>query len=154
MSEQPRAPGAVEVLITRLPHGEGLPLPGAATAGSAGYDLASAEDGELAPLERKLFRTGYSIAVPEGYECQIRPRSGLAYRHGITLPNTPATIDSDYRGELMVALVNLGSEKFEVKRGMRIAQMVVARVERVSFRPVHELPPTTRGVGGFGSSGT
>ncbi|HEX7338047.1 MAG TPA: dUTP diphosphatase [Gemmatimonadales bacterium] len=154
MSERLRAPGAVEVLITRLPHGAGLPLPSPATAGSAGYDLASAEDAELAPLERRLFRTGYSIAVPEGYECQIRPRSGLAYRHGITLPNTPATVDSDYRGELMVALVNLGAEKFQVTRGMRIAQMIVARVERVTFRPVEELPPTTRGIGGFGSSGT
>jgi dUTP pyrophosphatase len=154
LSERPRAPGAVEVQITRLPHGEGLPLPSPATAGSAGYDLASAEDGELAPLERKLFRTGYSIAVPEGYECQLRPRSGLAYRHGITLPNTPATVDSDYRGELMVALVNLGTEKFQVTRDMRIAQMIVARVEQVSFRPVDALPPTTRGIGGFGSSGT
>jgi dUTP pyrophosphatase len=144
---------AVEVLITRLPHAEGLPLPSPATAGSAGYDLASAEDGELAPFERRLFRTGFSIAVPDGYECQIRPRSGLALRHGITLPNTPATIDSDYRGELMVALVNLGTETFRVTRGMRIAQMVVARVERVTFRPVDDLPPTARGTGGFGSSG-
>jgi dUTP pyrophosphatase len=154
LSEGSRTPGPVEILITRLPHGEGLPLPSAATAGSAGYDLASAEAGELAPLERRLFRTGFSIAVPEGYECQIRPRSGLAYRHGITLPNTPATVDSDYRGELMVALVNLGTEKFQVTRGMRIAQMIIARVERVAFRPVDALPPTTRGIGGFGSSGT
>ena len=154
MSDRLQAPGAVEVLITRLPHAEGLPLPSPATPGSAGYDLASAEDGELAPLERRLFRTGYSIAVPEGYECQLRPRSGLAYRHGITLPNTPATVDSDYRGELMVALVNLGTEKFTVTRGMRIAQMIVARVERVTFHTVDELPPTTRGIGGFGSSGT
>jgi dUTP diphosphatase len=115
--------------------------------------LASAEDGDLAPLERKLFRTGFSIAVPDGYECQIRPRSGLALRHGITLPNTPATIDSDYRGELMVALVNIGSETFRVTRGMRIAQMIIARVERATFRPVEALPPTTRGAGGFGSSG-
>jgi dUTP pyrophosphatase len=144
---------AVEVLITRLPHAEGLPLPSPATAGSAGYDLASAEDGDLAPFERRLFRTGFSIAVPEGYECQIRPRSGLALRHGITLPNTPATIDSDYRGELMVALVNLGTGPFRVTRGMRIAQMIVARVERVTFRPVDDLPPTARGTGGFGSSG-
>jgi dUTP pyrophosphatase len=91
--------------------------------------------------------------VPEGYECQIRPRSGLALRHGITLPNTPATIDSDYRGELMVALVNLGGEPFELTRGMRIAQMVVARVEQVTFEPVAELPPSGRGSGGFGSTG-
>ena len=91
--------------------------------------------------------------MPEGYECQIRPRSGLALRHGITLPNTPATIDSDYRGEVMVALVNLGTEPFEVTRGMRIAQMVVARVERVEFETVAELPASGRGAGGFGSTG-
>jgi dUTP pyrophosphatase len=115
--------------------------------------LASADSGVLAPLERRLFRTGLAIAVPEGFECQIRPRSGLALRHGITLPNTPATIDSDYRGELMVALVNLGHEPFEVTRGMRIAQMVVARVEQVAFEPVAELPPSGRGAGGFGSTG-
>ena len=153
MSEREGWGPAVEVLITRLPHAEGLPLPSPATGGSAGYDLASAEDGDLGPFERRLFRTGFSIAVPEGYECQIRPRSGLALRHGITLPNTPATIDSDYRGELMVALVNLGTDTFRVIRGMRIAQMIVARVERVTFRPVDDLPPTARGTGGFGSSG-
>jgi dUTP pyrophosphatase len=107
----------------------------------------------LAPLERRLFRTGFAVAVPAGYECQIRPRSGLALRHGITLPNTPATIDSDYRGELMVALVNLGSEPFEITRGMRIAQMVVARVERVAFETVTELPASDRGTDGFGSTG-
>jgi len=104
-------------------------------------------------MERKLFRTGFAIAVPEGYECQVRPRSGLALRHGITLPNTPATIDSDYRGELMIMLVNLGADTFEITRGMRIAQMVIARVERVSFRPVERLPESSRGDGGFGSSG-
>ena len=141
------------MLIARLPHAEGLPIPSPATPGSAGYDLASAEDGDLAPLERRLFRTGFSIAVPDGYECQLRPRSGLALRHGITLPNSPATIDSDYRGELMVALVNLGPELFRITRGMRIAQMIVGRVERVTFRPVDTLPPTLRGTGGFGSSG-
>ena len=130
-----------------------MPLPALATPGSAGYDLASADTGVLAPLERRLFRTGLAIAVPEGYECQIRPRSGLALRHGITLPNTPATIDSDYRGELMVALVNLGNEPFEVTRGMRIAQMVVARVERVVFETVADLPASGRGAGGFGSTG-
>ena len=141
------------MLLARLPHADGLPLPSPATPGSAGYDLASAEDGELAPLERKLFRTGFSIALPDGYECQLRPRSGLALRHGITLPNTPATVDSDYRGELMVALVNLGTQPFQVTRGMRIAQMIVAPVERVAFRPVDVLPSTSRGTGGFGSSG-
>ena len=153
MSERVDSERAVEVLIARLPHAEGLPIPSPATPGSAGYDLASAEDGDLAPLERRLFRTGFSIAVPDGYECQLRPRSGLALRHGITLPNSPATIDSDYRGELMVALVNLGPELFRITRGMRIAQMIVGRVERVTFRPVDTLPPTLRGTGGFGSSG-
>ena len=142
-----------EVLITRLPHAEGLPLPSQATPGAAGYDVASAEDGLLAPMERRLFRTGFAIAVPEGFECQIRPRSGLALRHGISLPNTPATIDSDYRGELMIMLVNLGAEPFEVTRGMRIAQMVIARVEQATFRPVDVLPGTPRGEGGFGSTG-
>ena len=143
-----------EVLITRLPHGEGLPLPALATPGSAGYDIASADEGRLAPLERRLFRTGFAIAVPDGFECQVRPRSGLALRHGITLPNTPATIDSDYRGELMIMLVNLGADTFDVTRGMRIAQMVIARVERVTFRPVEALPGTDRGPGGFGSTGS
>jgi dUTP pyrophosphatase len=131
-----------------------LPLPSRATAGSAGYDLASAEEGNLAPLERRLFRTGLSIAVPEGFECQLRPRSGLALNHGVTLPNTPATIDSDYRGELKVMLVNLGPHPFQVTRGMRIAQMVIARVERVDFRVVEQLPASVRGEGGFGSTGS
>ncbi len=116
--------------------------------------MASADEGVLAPLERRLFRTGFVLAIPAGYECQVRPRSGLALRHGITLPNTPATIDSDYRGELMVALINLGSEPFAVTRGMRIAQLVFARVERVAWREVPELPATDRGQGGFGSTGT
>jgi dUTP pyrophosphatase len=142
-----------DVLVARLPHGEGLPLPELATPGSAGYDLVSAEDGVLAPLERRLFRTGIAIAVPRGFECQIRPRSGLALRHGITLPNTPATIDSDYRGELMIPMINLGTEPFEITRGMRIAQMIIARVEHVTFKPVERLPETTRGTGGFGSTG-
>ena len=141
------------MLLTRLPHGEGLPLPSLATAGSAGYDLASAEAGLLAPGERRLFRTGFAIAVPEGFECQVRPRSGLALRHGITRANSPATIDSDYRGELQVILVNLGAEAFEVSRGTRIAQLVFARVERVVFSEVAELPASGRGEGGFGSTG-
>ena len=143
----------VEVLIARLPLAEGLPLPSLATPGSAGYDLASAETATLQPMERKLIRTGLQIALPPGYECQLRPRSGLALRDGITLPNTPATIDSDYRGELMVALVNLGDRPFEVTRGMRIAQMVVAPVVRVRFQPVEGLPVSERGEGGFGSTG-
>ena len=143
----------MDILISRLPHGEGLPLPARATPGSAGYDVAIAETGTLAPMERRLFRTGFAIAVPEGYECQVRPRSGLALRHGITLPNTPATIDSDYRGELQVILVNLGTETFEVTRGMRIAQLVIARVEPAEFRETTELPASGRGAGGFGSTG-
>ena len=146
-------PAVVEVQISRLPHGEGLPLPTRATPGAAGYDLASSEDAVIGPLERRLLQTGFRIAVPEGYECQLRPRSGLALKHGITLPNTPATIDSDYRGELMVALVNLGPEPFEVTRGMRIAQMIIARVEAVGFTEVPVLPDSQRGAGGFGSTG-
>ncbi|MGH7560059.1 MAG: dUTP diphosphatase [Gemmatimonadales bacterium] len=143
----------VEIQIARLPHADGLPLPARATEGSAGFDIASAEDGVLTPGERRLFGTGFRVAVPDGYEVQLRPRSGLALRHGITLPNTPATIDSDYRGELKIALVNLGTESFEVTRGMRIAQLIVARVEPARFRPVEELPPSLRGDGGFGSTG-
>jgi dUTP pyrophosphatase len=130
-----------------------VPLPSRATSGSAGYDLTSAEDGVLASMERRAFGTGLAIAVPDGFECQIRPRSGLALRNGITVANTPATIDSDYRGEVKVILVNLGADPFEVTRGMRIAQMVIARVERVEFQAVAELPATSRGSGGFGSTG-
>ena len=143
----------ITIDIQRLPHGEGLPLPARATIGSAGFDLASAEDGTLGPGERRLFATGFAAAIPAGYEMQVRPRSGLALKFGITLPNTPATIDSDYRGELMVALVNLGTEPFAVTRGMRIAQVVVARVEPAEFRTVEKLPATERGAGGFGSTG-
>lgn len=143
---------SLTVLITRLPHAPDT-LPARATAGSAGYDLASAEEFVLQPMERRLAPTGLAIAVPSGYECQLRPRSGLALKHGITLPNTPATIDSDYRGELKVALINLGPEPFTVTRGMRIAQMVFARVETVTFEEVRELPESDRGVGGFGSTG-
>jgi dUTP pyrophosphatase len=130
-----------------------MALPGRATEGSAGFDIASAEDGVLQPMERRLFGTGFAVAIPAGWEIQIRPRSGLAYKHGVTLPNTPATIDSDYRGELKVALVNLGAEPFEVSRGMRIGQLLVARVEEAGFREVAELPPSGRGAGGFGSTG-
>jgi dUTP pyrophosphatase len=135
----------LSVLIQRLPHGEGLPLPAKATEGSSGFDLASAEDGELAPGERRLFSTGYAVAIPPGYEIQIRPRSGLALKHGVTLPNTPATIDSDYRGELKIALINLSAEPFRVSRGMRIAQLVVSRIEPAKFTIVSTLPQTSRG---------
>lgn len=141
------------ILIQRLEHGAGLPLPTRATSGSAGFDIASAEQGVLEPGDRRLFATGFAVAIPEGYEIQIRPRSGLALRHGVTLPNTPATIDSDYRGELKVALVNLGQQAFEVTRGMRIAQIVVGRIEPAEFRTVENLPRTERGTGGFGSTG-
>ena len=143
----------ITIEIQRLSHGEGLPLPTRATSGSAGFDLASAESGTLAPGERRLFATGFAVAIPHGYEIQIRPRSGLALKFGVTLPNTPATIDSDYRGELKAALVNLGRESFEVTRGMRIAQLVIGRVEPAEFRTVEELPLTERGTGGFGSTG-
>lgn len=137
----------------RLPHGEGLPLPSRATAHSAGMDLVAAVDVVIAPGSRELVPTGLKVAVPSGYELQLRPRSGLALRHGITLPNTPATIDADYRGELQVILINLGGEPFTVHRGDRIAQMLVQRVEPVSFREVDELPESDRGAGGFGSTG-
>jgi dUTP pyrophosphatase len=143
---------SIKVLITRLPHAP-AGLPEQATPGSAGYDLASAEEVSLAPMERRLVSTGISIALPHGYECQLRPRSGLALKHGITLPNTPATIDSDYRGEVKVALINLGAEPFTVTRGMRIAQMIFAPVEQASFEVVAELPASARGEGGFGSTG-
>lgn len=141
------------VQIQRLPHGAELPVPALQTAGSAGADIASADEGTLAPGERRIFRTGFAVAIPAGFEIQIRPRSGLAVKHGITLPNSPATIDSDYRGELMVGLVNLGQEAFQVTRGMRIAQLVLGRVEPVQFELVDSLPATSRGEGGFGSTG-
>jgi dUTP pyrophosphatase len=143
----------IQVLITRLPHAADQPLPQQATPGSAGYDLASAEEVALQPMERKLVSTGIKIALPPGYECQIRPRSGLAIKHGITLPNTPATIDSDYRGEIKVPMINLGTEAFTVTRGMRIAQMIFAPVEQAAFKEVAELPASDRGEGGFGSTG-
>ena len=142
-----------EIQIQRLPHGTDLPLPTRATTGSAGFDIASAESGTLLPGERRLYATGFAVAIPPGYEIQIRPRSGLALKFGVTLPNTPATIDSDYRGELKVALINLGQTAFEVTRGMRIAQLVVGRVEPAEFRTVEKLPATERGAGGFGSTG-
>lgn len=138
----------------RLPHGEGLPLPTRATAQAAGMDLVAAVEVSLAPGERKLVPTGLKVAVPAGYELQLRPRSGLALKHGITLPNTPATIDADYRGELQVILMNLGHEPFTVRRGDRIAQMLVQRVEAVAFREVEVLPESGRGEGGFGSTGS
>jgi len=144
----------VIVQIRRLPHHEGLPLPTRQTAGAAGYDVCSAEsEFTINPLERRLVRTGLALAIPAGYEAQVRPRSGLAVKHGLTLPNSPATIDSDYRGELMIPMINLGAEPVVVTRGMRIAQLVFQRVEAVELQEVAELPPSERGVGGFGSTG-
>lgn len=141
--------------IRRLPSAEGLPLPTYMTAGAAGMDLCAAVDADLVlePGAIALVPTGYEIAIPDGFEAQVRPRSGLAVKHGISLPNTPATIDSDYRGEIRVPLINLGREAFRVTRGMRIAQLVVAPVERVEWRESVELPPTARARGGFGHSG-
>jgi dUTP pyrophosphatase len=142
------------VQVLRLPHHDGLPLPARQSAGAAGYDVASADqDFTLRPLERRLVRTGLALAIPPGFEAQVRPRSGLALKHGLTLPNTPATIDSDYRGELLVAMINLGTEPVAVQRGMRIAQLVFQRVEAVELEEVAELPPSERGQGGFGSTG-
>ena len=143
------------VQIRRLPHHDGLPLPARQTTGAAGYDVCSAEpEFTIDPLERRLVRTGLALAIPAGYEAQVRPRSGLAVKHGLTLPNSPATIDSDYRGELMIPMINLGREPVVVARGTRIAQLVFQRVEAVELREAAELPPSDRGVGGFGSTGT
>jgi dUTP pyrophosphatase len=141
--------------IRRLPHSDGLPLPTYMTAGAAGMDLHAAVDADvrLEPGSIVLVPTGLEVAIADGYEAQVRPRSGLAVRHGISLPNTPATIDSDYRGEIRVPLINLGREPFVVTRGMRIAQLVVAPVARVSWEEVADLPETARAAGGFGHSG-
>ena len=144
----------VRIQISRLPHGQGLPLPAYATPGAAGMDVVAAEDLDLAPGARHAVATGFRVAIPEGYEIQVRPRSGLAFKHGITVPNTPGTIDSDYRGEVKVILVNLGSEPFAVKRGERIAQLVPAAVLRAAFSEVAVLEETARGAGGFGSTGS
>ena len=143
----------IEIALQRLPHGEGLPLPVYATHGAAGMDVVAAEELVLAPGQRHAVATGFSIAIPEGYEVQVRPRSGLALKHGITCLNTPGTIDSDYRGEVKVILANLGSEPFEIRRGERIAQLVPAPVLKAAFREVGSLDETARGAGGFGSTG-
>ncbi|MEY4679302.1 MAG: deoxyuridine 5-triphosphate nucleotidohydrolase [Pseudomonadota bacterium] len=142
--------------ITRLPHGRDLPLPAYATAGAAGCDLHAAVEAplEIPPGGRALVPTGIAIALPEGTEAQVRPRSGLALRHGVTCLNSPGTIDADYRGEVGVILANLGDAPFVVTRGMRIAQLVVAPVARVAWDELAELPATLRGAGGFGSTGT
>ena len=148
----------IAVRVTRLLHGADLPLPQYQSALAAGLDLLAAVPAdapfELAPGARALVPTGIAIALPPGYEGQVRPRSGLAARHGITVLNTPGTVDADYRGELQVILVNLGAEPFVVSRGMRIAQLIIAPVQRIELVEVEALQPTARAQGGFGSTGT
>ncbi|MFZ5783196.1 MAG: dUTP diphosphatase [Pseudomonadota bacterium] len=146
---------AVEIAIRRLPHARDLALPDYATAAAAGADLLAAidRDIELGPLERRIVPTGIAIALPVGFEAQVRPRSGLAAKNGITLVNAPGTIDADYRGEIGVILVNLSKEAFRITRGMRIAQLIVARHARAVWKEVEELDGTARGTGGFGSTG-
>jgi len=143
----------IEIEVLRLPHGEGLPLPCYASGGAAGLDIAAAESLILEPGGRHAVATGFSIAIPEGFEVQVRPRSGLALKHGITCLNTPGTIDSDYRGEVKIILANLGGEPFEIVRGERIAQLVPAAVQRALLAEVESLADTKRGAGGFGSTG-
>lgn len=149
---------SVTVRVVVLPHGAGLPLPAYQTSGAAGLDLVAAIAAEapvvLAPGGRGLVPTGLVLALPEGCEAQVRPRSGLAIRHGVTVVNAPGTIDADYRGEVQVALVNLGAEPFAVERGMRIAQLVIAPVVRARIAVVETVETTLRGAGGFGSTGT
>jgi dUTP pyrophosphatase len=147
---------SVAVPLQILSHAQGLPLPSYATAGSAGVDLAAAIATTLilAPGERAKVPTGLALALPEGWEGQVRPRSGLALRHGVTVLNSPGTIDADYRGEIEVILANLGSAPVTISRGERIAQLVIAPVSRAEWHVTAELPPTRRGAGGFGSTGT
>jgi len=143
----------IRIAITRLPHGEGLPLPSYATPGAAGLDVVAAEDCDLAPGQCHAVATGFKVAIPTGYEIQVRPRSGLAFKHGISVPNAPGTIDSDYRGELKVLLINHGDASFAIRRGDRIAQLVPAAVTLARFDEAEDLDDTVRGAGGFGSTG-
>ncbi len=145
----------IAIPLTILPHGEGLPLPAYATPGAAGMDAVAAvtETVMLAPGERFPVPLGFCMAIPDGHEVQVRPRSGLALKHGITVPNSPGTIDSDYRGEVKALLINLGNEPFAIERGMRICQLVPAAVTRASLAVVDSLDETMRGAGGFGSTG-
>ncbi|MGB3472840.1 MAG: dUTP diphosphatase [Erythrobacter sp.] len=147
------APTGIGVRLKRLPHGEGLALPAYATDGAAGMDVVSAENVTIEPGARHAVATGLSMAIPHGFEIQVRPRSGLAFKHGITVPNTPGTIDSDYRGELKVLLINHGSDAFTIARGDRVAQLVLAPVVQAVWDEVEELDDTERGEGGFGSTG-
>jgi dUTP pyrophosphatase len=146
---------SVDVPLQRLAHGRDLPLPGYATVDSAGLDLLAAIEApvDLAPGARRLIPTGIAIALPPGYEAQVRPRSGLALKHGVTLLNSPGTIDADYRGEVGVILINLGDAPFRLQRGDRIAQLVIAPVARLAWREAETLPGSARGAGGFGSTG-
>jgi dUTP pyrophosphatase len=147
---------ALPVEIVKLPHAEGLDLPTYATEHAAGMDLCAAVSADITlnPGERKLIPTGLQIALPEGYEAQVRPRSGLALKNGIAVLNSPGTIDADYRGEVQIILANLSDQPFTITRGMRIAQMVVAAYTRVDWQKTTTLPETARGSGGFGSTGT
>jgi dUTP pyrophosphatase len=144
----------IEVGIKRLVNGEGLPLPAYETAGAAGMDLRAAEAITLKPGARCLMPTGLAIALPQGFEAQVRPRSGLAVKHGVTVLNSPGTIDCDYRGEVKVPLINHGQDDFIILRGDRIAQMVIAPVTRIGWAEAEALDETARGAGGFGSSGS
>ena len=143
----------IQIQIHRLPHGEGLPLPAYATPHAAGMDVVAAEDFVLQPGQRHAVATGFRVAIPQGYEIQVRPRSGLALKHGISVPNAPGTVDADYRGELKVILINHGDQPFPVRRGERIAQLVPAAVTQAAWDEVEELDDTARGEGGFGSTG-
>ncbi len=147
--------GVIDLQVRRLPHGADMALPAYASSGSAGLDLMAAieDEAELAPGERRLVPCGFCMALPDGYEAQVRPRSGLALKHGLTLLNSPGTIDSDYRGEIGVVLINHGEAPFTVTRGMRIAQLVVAPVARARLAEAESLPESERGAGGFGSTG-
>lgn len=149
MPSHPEVPVPIKV----LPHGQGLPLPAYATQGAAGMDVVSAEDVTIAPGARHAVATGLAVAIPCGFEIQVRPRSGLPLKHGITVANAPGTIDSDYRGELKVILINHGAEPFAIVRGDRVAQLVLAPVVLASWLQVEELDETARGEGGFGSTG-
>ena len=144
----------LSVRVQRLPHARDLPLPAYATAHAAGLDLVAAADVEIAPMGRAVVPTGVALELPEGFEGQVRPRSGLAARHGVTVLNAPGTIDADYRGEVQVLLVNLGQQPFSVTRGMRVAQLVVAPFARAALVEADALEATARGAGGFGSTGS
>ena len=147
--------GTAQILVKRLPHHDGLDLPAYSTQGSSGMDLVAAvnEDVVLRPGKRALIPTGISISLPQGLEAQIRPRSGLALKHGVTLLNTPGTIDSDYRGEIQIIMINLGEKAFLIKRGLRIAQMIISQYVTADFKIVDELDVTLRNTGGFGHTG-